>query len=134
MNAPTKVPVTVRLHRASRMLELGYGPDETFQLSCEYLRVHSPSAEVRRHGAAGDKGVLQTGKRLVTIERIEPVGNYALQFRFSDGHDSGIYSWDYLYELCRDQHRLWADYLARLELEGGSRKPADPVMIARARQ
>lgn len=129
MNAPTKVPVTVRLHRASRTLELGYGGDETYSLSCEFLRVNSPSAEVRGHGPGQE--TLQTGKRLVTIERIESVGNYALQFHFSDGHDSGIYSWDYLYGLCRDQQRLWADYLARLQLAGASREPSGPVLIAR---
>ncbi|MCB1631324.1 MAG: DUF971 domain-containing protein [Pseudomonadales bacterium] len=129
MNAQTKVPVSVRLHRASRMLELGYGNDETYSLSCEFLRVQSPSAEVRGHGPGQE--TLQSGKRLVTIERIETVGNYALQFHFSDGHDSGIYSWDYLYSLCRDQQRLWADYLARMALAGASREPAGPVLIAR---
>ncbi len=129
MNAQTRVPVTVRLHRASRMLELGYGNDETYSLSCEFLRVQSPSAEVRGHGPGQE--TLQSGKRLVTIERMESVGNYALQFHFSDGHDSGIYSWDYLYSLCRDQQRLWADYLARMELAGVSREPAGPVLIAR---
>ena len=129
MNAQTKVPVTVRLHRASRMLELGYGNDESYSLSCEFLRVQSPSAEVRGHGPGQE--TLQSGKRLVTIERIESVGNYALQFHFSDGHDSGIYSWDYLYSLCRDQQRLWADYLARMTLSGASREPAGQVLIAR---
>lgn len=129
MNAQTKIPVTVRLHRATRTLELGYGGDESYSLSCEYLRVRSPSAEVRRHGQGEE--VLQTGKRLVTIDRIEPLGNYALQFYFSDGHDSGIYSWDYLYELCCNQDRIWADYLARLKLAGASREPQGPVMIAR---
>ncbi len=129
MNATSRVPVSVRLHRASRTLELGYGEDETYSLSCEYLRVKSPSAEVRRHGQGEE--VLQTGKRLVTINRIEALGNYALQFYFSDGHDSGIYSWDYLYELCCNRERLWADYLARLKLAGASREPAGPVMIAR---
>ena len=129
MSVQIKVPVTIRLHQASRLLELGYADGEHYSLSCEYLRVYSPSAEVRGHGAGQE--TLQTGKRLVTIERIETVGNYALQFHFSDGHDSGIYSWGYLHELCREQHKRWADYLARLALAGASREPAGPVLIAR---
>ena len=129
MSGQIRVPVAIRLHQASRLLELSYADGEHYSLSCEYLRVYSPSAEVRGHGAGQE--TLQTGKRLVTIERIETVGNYALQFHFSDGHDSGIYSWEYLHELCRDQQRRWADYLARLSLAGASREPAGPVLIAR---
>jgi DUF971 family protein len=129
MSVQIKVPVTIRLHQASRLLELSYADGEHYSLSCEYLRVYSPSAEVRGHGAGQE--TLQTGKRLVTIERIETVGNYALQFHFSDGHDSGIYSWEYLHELCRDQQRRWTDYLARLTLAGASREPTGPVLIAR---
>jgi len=129
MSVQIKVPVAIRLHQASRLLELSYADGEHYSLSCEYLRVYSPSAEVRGHGAGQE--TLQTGKRLVTIERIETVGNYALQFHFSDGHDSGIYSWEYLHELCRDQQRRWTDYLARLTLAGASREPAGPVLIAR---
>jgi DUF971 family protein len=129
MSVQIKVPVAIRLHQASRLLELSYADGEHYSLSCEYLRVYSPSAEVRGHGAGQE--TLQTGKRLVTIERIETVGNYALQFHFSDGHDSGIYSWEYLHELCRDQQRRWTDYLARLTLAGASREPTGPVLIAR---
>ena len=129
MSVQIKVPVTIRLHQASRLLELGYADGEHYSLSCEYLRVYSPSAEVRGHGPGQE--TLQTGKRLVTIERIETVGNYALQFHFSDGHDSGIYSWGYLHELCREQQTRWADYLARLSLAGASREPTGPVLIAR---
>ncbi len=129
MSVQIKVPVTIRLHQASRLLELSYADGEHYSLSCEYLRVYSPSAEVRGHGAGQE--TLQTGKRLVTITRIETVGNYALQFHFSDGHDSGIYSWEYLHELCRDQQRRWTDYLARLTLAGASREPTGPVLIAR---
>ena len=129
MSVQIEVPVAIRLHQASRLLELSYADGEHYSLSCEYLRVYSPSAEVRGHGAGQE--TLQTGKRLVTIERIETVGNYALQFHFSDGHDSGIYSWEYLHELCRDQQRRWADYLARLTLAGASREPTGPVLIAR---
>jgi DUF971 family protein len=123
------VPTEIRLHRASRTLELGYANGERYTLGCEFLRVHSPSAEVRGHGPGQE--VLQTGKRMVTIDGIETVGNYALQFRFSDGHDTGIYAWDYLHALCRDHDRLWADYLRRLAGAGASREPAGPVLIAR---
>ncbi len=129
MSVQIKVPVAIRLHQASRLLELSYADGEHYSLSCEYLRVYSPSAEVRGHGAGQE--TLQTGKHLVTIARIETVGNYALQFHFSDGHDSGIYSWEYLHELCRDQQRRWSDYLARLTLAGASREPTGPVLIAR---
>ena len=129
MSVQSKMPVAIRLHQASRMLELSYADGEHYSLSCEYLRVQSPSAEVRGHGPGQE--TLQTGKRLVTIDRIETVGNYALQFHFSDGHDSGIYSWEYLHELCRDQQRRWTDYLARLTLAGASREPTGPVLIAR---
>lgn len=123
------VPTEIRLHRASRVLELAYAGGERYSLSCEFLRVHSPSAEVRGHGPGQD--VLQTGKRMVAINSIEPVGHYALQFRFSDGHDSGIYAWDYLHSLCRAHDTLWADYLQRLAMAGASREPAGPVLIAR---
>ena len=129
MSGQIRVPVAIRLHQASRLLELSYADGEHYSLSCEYLRVYSPSAEVRGHGAGQE--TLQTGKRLVTIDRIETVGNYALQFHFSDGHDSGIYSWEYLHELCREQQRRWADYLARIALAGASREPTGPVLIAR---
>ena len=121
-------PNGVRLNRASRTLDLDYGEQGKFSLSCEYLRVFSPSAEVRGHGAGQE--VLQTGKKYVTISSIEPVGNYALQFTFSDGHDSGIYSWDYLWDLCRSQATLWQQYLDRLSAAGQSREPAGPVIIA----
>jgi DUF971 family protein len=129
MDDSAPVPVEIRLHRASRTLELAYPDGSRHTLGCEFLRVYSPSAEVRGHGPGQD--VLQTGKRMVTIDAIESVGNYALQFVFSDGHDSGIYAWDYLYRLCLEQDRLWADYLQRLALEGASREPSGPVLIAR---
>ena len=129
MSDTAPVPVEIRLHQGSRTLEIGYANGERYTLDCEFLRVHSPSAEVRGHGPGQD--VLQTGKRLVTITKIEPIGNYALQFTFSDGHDSGIYAWQYLYELCRGRDRFWEDYLARLKLAGASREPSGPVLIAR---
>ena len=96
-NAPT--PTEIKLHQASRMLEITYADGKTFTLPCEFLRVHSPSAEVRGHGPGQE--VLQTGKQDVAITRIEPVGTYAVQLFFSDGHDTGIYSWDLL-------SRLWS--------------------------
>ena len=120
----TSAPADIRLHQKSRMLELDYGNNETYQLSCEFLRVNSPSAEVRGHGGAG--GSLPTGKKLVNITAIEPVGHYAIQLVFSDGHDSGIYSWDYLYDLCQRQDDYWQAYLDALQQQGLRR---DPVVI-----
>lgn len=105
-------PTELTLHQQSRVLEVAFDDGQRFRLPFEYLRVFSPSAEVRGHGPGQE--TLQTGKRLVEIVALEPVGHYAVQPRFSDGHDSGIYSWDYLYELGRDQATLWADYEARL--------------------
>jgi DUF971 family protein len=129
MSDTTLVPAEIRLHQASRSLDVGYGSGERYSIPCEYLRVYSPSAEVRGHGPGQE--VLQTGKRMVGISAIEPVGNYALQFTFTDGHDSGIYSWQYLHELCREYERLWEDYIARISAVGASRDPAGPVLIAR---
>jgi DUF971 family protein len=121
MPAPdrTPVPTDITLHQKSRLLELTFDDGRHFTLSFEFLRVHSPSAEVRGHGPGQE--VLQTGKRDVDIVGIEPVGSYAIQPRFSDGHDTGIYSWAYLYELGTHRDRLWADYIARLEAAGASR-------------
>ncbi len=116
-----KVPVAVHLHRRSRELELRYGDDESYRLSCELLRVVSPSAEVRGHGEGQE--VLQTGKKNVAIEEIRPVGKYALQLVFDDGHDTGLYSWDYLYDLCVNRQQRWDDYLERLHQAGASRDP-----------
>ena len=113
------VPTEITLHQASRVMELVFSDGRRFRLPYEYLRVHSPSAEVRGHGAGQE--VLQTGKKDVDIEALEPVGNYAVQPRISDGHDSGIYSWEYLYHLGMNQARLWEQYLARLESAGASR-------------
>lgn len=100
-------PSAIKLHKASRTLELRYG-EQSYQLSAEFLRVHSPSAEVQGH--AGEGGTLPVGKQAVAITGIEPVGNYAVRIRFSDGHDTGLYSWDWLLELCRDRDRLWQAY------------------------
>ncbi|MEE4662146.1 MAG: DUF971 domain-containing protein [Halieaceae bacterium] len=119
------IPQKIHLHKGSRELELVY-PDGSRRLTCEFLRVHSPSAEVKGHGPGQD--VLQVGKREVNIQEVRPVGNYALQFVFDDGHDSGIYSWTYLRELTERQETLWADYLKRLDAEGGSRDPDVQVL------
>ena len=114
-------PTGIQLHTRSRELELSYASGESFRLSCEYLRVYSPSAEVKGHGPGQE--VLQHGKQQVAITAIRPVGNYALQLVFDDGHDTGLYSWDYLYQLCREQQLRRADYLERLEKAGLNRDP-----------
>lgn len=117
----TPTPTSLTLHRASRLLEISFADGRTFRLPCEFLRVFSPSAEVRGHGAGQE--VLQAGKRDVEIDDIQPVGSYAVKLVFSDGHDTGLYAWDYLYELGRDQDKLWQAYLARLAAAGMSRDP-----------
>ena len=99
------VPTEITLHQVSRLLEIAFSDGAVFKLSCELLRVYSPSAEVRGHGPGQE--VLQTGKRDVQITAIEPVGTYAVKLVFSDGHDTGLYAWDTLYELGRDQEQLW---------------------------
>lgn len=113
------VPTEITLHKRSRLLALRFDDGAHFELPCEYLRVFSPSAEVRGHGPG--QGVLQTGKRAVNIRAIEPVGHYAVRLVFDDGHDSGLYSWDYLHELGREQERNWAGYLKALADAGQSR-------------
>ena len=122
LDKSTPIPTNITLHRTSRVLEIAFDDGASFSLPFEYLRVYSPSAEVRGHGPGQE--VLQTGKRDVDIVSLDPVGNYAIRPVFSDGHDSGLYSWDYLYLLGDGHDRMWADYLARLEQEGGSRDPA----------
>ena len=114
-----RVPTTITLHQKSRLLEIAFADGKNFRLPYEFLRVHSPSAEVRGHGPGQE--VLQTGKRSVEIRSLEPVGSYAVQPLFSDGHSTGIYSWDYLYELGENQEKLWRDYLAQLAKAGASR-------------
>ena len=115
-------PSSVVLHTASRVLEIEFDDGARFRLPFEFLRVYSPSAEVRGHGPGQE--TLQFGKRDVTINALQPVGHYAIQPSFSDGHESGIFSWDYLYELGTNQQRLWTEYLGRLQAEGGSREAA----------
>lgn len=114
-----KLPQDIKLHTKSKTLELIYSDQESFELSAEYLRVHSPSAEVRGHGIG--QGVLQTGKQLVGIKGVEPAGNYALKIIFDDGHDSGLYTWDYLYDLCKKRDAYWNKYLEALAVAGETR-------------
>ena len=118
-------PTRITLHQASRVLEIDFSDGRSFRLPCEFLRVFSPSAEVRGHGPGQE--ILQVGKRDVVVTAVEPVGTYALKLVFSDGHDTGLYSWDYLYELGRDQERLWNRYLERLQAAGASRGPEAPA-------
>ena len=125
----TPIPTDIKLHQKSRFVELIYESGDRHELDYEFLRVFTPSAEARGHGPGQE--TLQTGKRMVTITSIGAVGNYALQFRFSDGHDSGIFSWQYLHELCRERDQRWTEYLARLAAAGASREPVGPVLIAR---
>lgn len=114
-------PSGIALHTRSRELELQYPGGENYHLGCEYLRVYSPSAEVKGHGPGQE--VLQTGKLNVAITAIKPVGNYALQLVFDDDHDTGLYSWDYLHQLCTQRDALWQDYLQRMQHAGASRDP-----------
>ena len=118
-----RMPTAIKLHKASRTLELAYG-SERYQLGAEFLRVHSPSAEVQGHG----KPILQYGKLNVALSRVEPAGNYALKLCFDDGHDSGLFTWEYLEQLCLRQEQLWADYLAQLSAAGQSRDPSESVV------
>ena len=112
-------PTEIKLHQASRVLEITFSDGRHFRLPYELLRVYSPSAEVRGHGPGQE--VLQTGKRDVGLTALEPIGNYAVQPTFSDGHDTGIFSWDYLYDLGSRQDELWRRYLERLAAAGASR-------------
>ncbi|WP_250656629.1 gamma-butyrobetaine hydroxylase-like domain-containing protein [Alkalimarinus coralli] len=112
-------PTKIKLQTQSRCLELSYSETEVYSLSYEFLRVLSPSAEVRGHGP--NSAVLQTGKKDVYITNIEPAGNYALKITYSDGHDSGLYTWDYLYDLCCQEDNYWSDYLQQLDKAGASR-------------
>ena len=121
LDAQTPIPTEVKLHQASRVLELVFANGRHFRLPYEYLRVYSPSAEVRGHGPGQE--TLQAGKRDVTIASVEPVGHYALRPTFSDGHSTGIYSWDYLYDLGERHDELWQRYLERMAAAGSSRDP-----------
>ena len=122
LDKTTPSPTEIKLHQKSRMLEITFADAKCFTLPFEFLRVYSPSAEVRGHGPGQE--VLQVGKKNVEITDIEPVGSYAVQLTFSDGHDSGIYSWDYLYNLGMNQDSMWAHYLERMREAGASREAA----------
>ena len=115
------LPEKIALHKKSRTLELGYSDGLNKQLSSEFLRVLSPSAEVRGHGEGQE--ILQVGKIHVALTAVEPVGHYGLKLIFDDGHDSGIYTWDYLRELCEKQGPLWQEYLNKLDQVAESRDP-----------
>jgi DUF971 family protein len=125
------MPARIVVHQDSRVLELAYEDGRNVRLPFEFLRVHSPSAEVRGHGRGQE--TLQVGKRNVGIVSIAPVGHYAIQPRFDDGHESGIYSWDYLYRLGVDHDALWAGYLERLARAGASRDPQPDAASAATR-
>ncbi len=119
-------PTDIRLHKRTAILEIKYADGGTYTLPAEFLRVYSPSAEVRGHGPGQE--VLQTGKRNVKIARIEPIGNYAVRLHFDDDHNTGIYSWEYLRELSLNQSSLWEQYLQRLQAAGAKREPKDPAV------
>ena len=119
------VPTEITLHQRSRRLDIAYSDGARFELPYEFLRVYSPSAEVRGHGPGQER--LQTGKRNVEIVEVEPVGSYAIQPRFSDGHDTGIYSWAYLYELGVNRESLWQAYIEKLAAAGASRDEETPA-------
>jgi DUF971 family protein len=119
MAAGTPAPTEIKLHQKSRVLEISFSDGKRFELSYEFLRVYSPSAEVRGHGPGQE--VLQTDKKDVDILSLEPVGSYAVQPHFSDGHATGIYSWEYLYELGVNREAMWQSYLERLKEAGAAR-------------
>jgi DUF971 family protein len=121
MTMKTPKPVEINLHQQSRVMDISFDDGARFSLPVEYLRVYSPSAEVRGHGPGQE--VLQVGKRDVNVSAIEPVGMYAVKLVFTDGHDTGIYSWEYLYDLGVKQDTQWKSYLARLAQAGKSRDP-----------
>lgn len=114
-------PEMINYHQTSRVLEIRFNDGAEFNFSCEYLRVYSPSADVKGHGPG--QAVLQTGKENVAIKEIEPVGNYAIKLHFDDGHNTGLYAWPYLYELGVNMEKNWQDYLAALEQAGHQRQP-----------
>jgi DUF971 family protein len=122
MASDTPQPREIKLHQKSRVLEISFADGKTFRLPCEFLRVYSPSAEVRGHGPGQE--VLQRGKKDVDITKLEPVGRYAIQPTFSDGHSTGIYSWDLLYDYGLHQDEMWRQYLSRLAAAGASHEAA----------
>ncbi|MGV8886936.1 MAG: gamma-butyrobetaine hydroxylase-like domain-containing protein [Pseudomonas sp.] len=120
----TSLPTDIKLHKASKTLSLKYASGEEYHLPAEFLRVHSPSAEVQGHG----KPILQFGKIAVGLTKVEPAGQYALKLTFDDGHDSGLFTWEYLYQLGVRQEDLWNDYLAELKAAGKTRDPNQSIV------
>ena len=129
LNKTTPSPTEIKLHQKSRVLEIAFDDGKRFSLPFEFLRVHSPSAEVRGHGPGQE--VLQVGKKDVDITAVEPVGSYAVQLVFSDGHDSGLYSWNYLYDMGANQDAMWKHYLERMQAAGASREAATGAFAQR---
>lgn len=121
LSKETLYPTEIKLHQKSKILDITFSDGKKFQFSCEFLRVHSPSAEVSGHGPGQE--VLQTGKKMINIRKIEPIGNYAIQLHFTDGHNTGLYSWDLLYNYGLNQDKIWQRYLQRMEEAGASREP-----------
>jgi len=121
LDKSTPLPTEIKLHQVSHVLEIAFNDGTRFKLPYEFLRVYSPSAEVRGHGPGQE--VLQIGKKNIEVKGIEPVGSYAVQLTFSDGHDTGLYSWDYLHELGENYVELWDRYMNRMEAAGASREP-----------
>jgi DUF971 family protein len=122
MTKNTPIPTEINLHQKSRLLEITFDNGEHYELTCEYLRVYSPSADVRGHSP--EQAVLQVGKADVKIDKIEQVGTYAIQLFFDDNHDTGIYSWEWLYHLSKNHDKLWQEYLEQMEKAGQKRAPA----------
>ncbi|WP_421956359.1 gamma-butyrobetaine hydroxylase-like domain-containing protein [Polaromonas sp.] len=126
LHADSPAPTALTVHSQSRVLEIAFSDGAQFRIPFELMRVYSPSAEVQGHGPGQE--VLQTGKREVNVVELEPIGNYAVKPVFSDGHESGIFSWDYLYHLGSEQDRLWDDYTRKLQAAGANRD--DPMVVA----
>lgn len=120
----TPHPTEIKLHQKSKILDISFSDGKTFHFPCEFLRVHSPSAEVGGHGPGQE--VLQTGKKMVNIVKVEPVGHYAIQLHFTDGHNTGLYSWDLLYQYGLNQDSMWQRYLQRMQEAGASREQESP--------
>jgi DUF971 family protein len=129
LDKTTPSPTEIKLHQKSRVLEIAFADGKRFSLPFEFLRVYSPSAEVRGHGPGQE--VLQVGKKDVDITNIEPVGSYAVQLVFSDGHDSGLFSWDTLYDMGANQDTMWKHYLERMQAAGASREAATGAFAQR---